>query len=413
MILGSLISSVRHPDALEAVDEGQQADEPLQSPPRLRVASVQTSGERGGAEYANVELLNALRACGLDARLLSDQPELVNGTDVPVTEIDLGPKIKRSTWRRLALSFPLLLWRLGSGLARESRRAPIDVLLLHFKKEQLLSTLLPKRLTGAVVWAEWGPLPTPLTHGPARWLYVTAARRARLIAAVSESTRESLIAAGVPAGKVVVIHNIVDAAEVAFDPEARTRYRREWGVGESDFVIGCVSRLNSAKRNDVIVEAMAHLAEDVVLVFAGEGDDEGALRAQAAAYGDRVRFLPTPRGYVQEVLSACDLVAFAPQPIEGAPRSIIFGQLTERPVVATGPEGAREMIPPETGTILSSPHDPRALAECVEAYRTDPERRAREGRAGRALAQARYDRATVIDEWVRHLGLLGGHTNAA
>jgi glycosyltransferase involved in cell wall biosynthesis len=61
------------------------------------------------------------------------------------------------------------------------------------------------------------------------------------------------------------------------------------------------------------------------------------------------------------------------------------------------------MIPPDTGTILASPHDPEALARCIEAYRKDPERRAREGHAGRVLAQARYDRGAVVDEWVRHL----------
>ncbi|HEX3519309.1 MAG TPA: glycosyltransferase family 4 protein [Solirubrobacteraceae bacterium] len=402
-MIASLISSWRVTEAPGSQHSADQAQDSTQPEGRLHIASVQTSGERGGAEYANVELLNAFRGRGLDARLVSDQPGLVIGTDVPVTEIDLGPKIKRSTWRRLAINCPLLVWRLARALAREGRDDPIDVLLLHFKKEQLISALLPRRLTGVVVWAEWGPLPTPLTRGPARWLYVTAARRARMIAAVSESTRESLISAGVPAAKVVVIHNIVDAEEVTFDEQARDRYRREWGFRDDTFVIGCVSRLNSSKRNDVIVDSMSYLAEDVVLVFAGEGDDEEALRAQAAAHGDRVRFLPTPRGYVQDVLSACDLVAFAPQPIEGAPRSIIFGQLTERPVVATGPEGARDMIPPDTGTILASPHDPKALAACIEAYKEDPERRAQEGHAGRVLAQARYDRRAVVDEWVRHI----------
>lgn len=250
-MFASPISSWRVMEAPEAQGSDGQTRGPMQPERSLRIASVQTSGERGGAEYANVELLNALRGRGMDARLLSDQPALVIGTAVPVTEIDLGPKIKRSTWRRLAISCPLLVWRLTRALARERRDEPVDVLLLHFKKEQLISALLPRHLTGAVVWAEWGPLPTPLTHGPARWLYVTAARRARMIAAVSESTRESLIAAGVPAAKVVVIHNIVDAEEVTFDAQARSRYRHEWGLKDDTFVIGCVSRLNSNKRNDV------------------------------------------------------------------------------------------------------------------------------------------------------------------
>lgn len=369
----------------------------------LHVVSVQTSGERGGGEYANVEVLSGLQARGVDVTLLSNQPALVEGTAVPVVQIELGPKIRRTTLRRVALGFPRWLWRLRRALEREAAREPIDVLLVHFKKEQIMSAMLPRRLTGAVVWAEWGRLPEPLARGLARYLYLAAARRAKLIVAVSESTRGSLIDAGVPAGKVVVIHNIVDGQEVAFDAAARARYRREWGVGEETFVLGCVSRLNASKRNDVIIDALAYLPDMVMLVLAGDGEDEPALRARAAPYGDRVRFLPTPRGYVQEILSACDLAVFAPQQVEGAPRSIIFGQLSERAVLASGPEGAEGMVVAGTGTIVSPAHDPRALAACIESYREDPERCAREGRAGRALALERYDPDAVVDEWVLKL----------
>jgi glycosyltransferase involved in cell wall biosynthesis len=148
-------------------------------------------------------------------------------------------------------------------------------------------------------------------------------------------------------------------------------------------------------------------------VLAGDGEDEPALRARAAPYEDRVLFLPTPRGYVQEVLSACDLAVFAPQQVEGAPRSIIFGQLTERAVVASGSEGADGMVVAGTGTIVSPEHDPRALAACIESYREDPDRCAREGRAGRELALERYDPEAVVAEWVTKLrAVSAGELNA-
>jgi glycosyltransferase involved in cell wall biosynthesis len=374
----------------------------------LHVVSVQTSNERGGGEFANVEVLSGLQARGMDVKLLSNQPALVEGTAVPIVEIDLGPKLSRATIGRVALGAPRWLLRLRRALEREAKDNPIDILLLHFKKEQLMSSWLPSSLAKQVVWAEWGRLPAPMTRGVPRFLYAVAARRAGLIVAVSESTRGSLIDAGIPAKKVVVVHNIVDGREIAFDAAARERNRRDWGVEDRTFVLGCVSRLNASKRNDVIVDALAYLPREVMLVLAGDGEDEQALRDRAAPYGDRVRFLPTPRGYVQEVLSACDLAVFAPQQVEGAPRSIIFGQLTERAVIASGPEGADGMVVAGTGTIVSPAHDPRALAACIEAYREDPERRAREGRAGRALALARYEPDAVVDEWVSTLRALSG-----
>ena len=392
--------------SLPAQEPHANGSGPIQT--HLHVVSVQTSGELGGAEYANVELLNALQAYGANVTLLGDQPALVSGTEVAFTAIDLGPKIKRSSWPRVVLGFLPWLARLRRALEREACTEPIDVTLLHFKKEQLMSALLPRRLTGAVVWAEWGRLPVPLTRGLARRFYLVAARRAKLIVAVSESTRESLIEAGVPAAKVIVINNIVDGAEVAFDALARESYRSEWEVEDGTLVLGCISRLNASKRNDVIVDAMAYLPEDVVLVLAGDGDDESALRLRAAPYGERVRFLPTPRGYVQKVLSACDLAVFAPQELEGAPRAIIFGQLCERAVIASGPEGARDMVTPGTGSIVTPAHDPRMLAVCIDSYRSDPERRLREGQAGRALAQERYDRGAVVEEWFTRLSALAG-----
>jgi glycosyltransferase involved in cell wall biosynthesis len=399
-------SNGRESHALDAPDQAPAP--PASMGVHLHVVSVQTSGELGGAEYANVELLSALRTGGATVALLGDQPMLVSGTDVAFTEIDLGPKIKRSSLRRVVRGFLPWLWRLRRALEHEARHQRIDVTLLHFKKEQLMSALLPRRLTGAVVWAEWGRLPLPLTHGPARLFYLAAARRAKLIVAVSESTRASLIEVGVPAAKVIVINNIVDGSEVAFDAVAREDYRRKWGVGDGTLVLGCVSRLNAAKRNDVIVDAMAYLPEDVMLVLAGDGENEAALRARAAPYGERVRFLPTPRGYVQKVLSGCDLAVFAPQELEGAPRAIIFGQLCERAVIASAPEGAKGMVAEGTGSIVTPAHDPRMLAACIESYRIDPARRVREGQAGRALAQSRYDRSAVVAAWFSQLSALGG-----
>src|ERR1019366_8364012 len=70
---------------------------------------------------------------------------------------------------------------------------PVGALMLHFKKEQLLCALLPRRLTGEIVWAEWGPVPPPMRRGPARLLYALAARRARRIMAISEGTRRTII----------------------------------------------------------------------------------------------------------------------------------------------------------------------------------------------------------------------------
>jgi len=369
---------------------------------RDQIVSIQTTNERGGAEYANVDLLDALAARGHDVVLLTNVPDIAAGSRVAARKIDLGPKLARRSAGRVLLTSPLIVVRLALALRAER---PAGVLLLHFKKEQLLCALLPPGLTGRIVWAEWGPVPPPMRRGLARRLYARAARRASRIMAVSEGTRHSVIAAGVPPEKVVVVPNLVDVDAVEFDPSGRAELRRSWGVGEETFVVGCISRFQRRKRNDVVIDAMAHLGVEVLLVMAGEGAEEQALRERAAPYGDQVRFVPNVRGHVERFLSACDLLVFAPSPTEGAPRVIVMAQLVGVPVVATDSEGAEGLIPPSVGTIVSPAHDPSALARAIEAYRLDPERRHREGEAARRFTLESHDPERTLRSAEDALGL--------
>lgn len=370
--------------------------------PGPRIVSIQTTGERGGAEYANVDLLAALAARGHDVVLVTNVPDIADGTGVRVRPVDLGPKLARRSALRVVLEAPRTLWRLVRVLAAER---PAGVTFLHFKKEQLLCALLPPRLTGTIVWAEWGPVPPRLRHGLPRWLYAAAARRARAILAVSEGTRRTVIECGVAPERVLVVPNLVDVDEVGFDAGARAELRAAWGVGDTTLVVGCISRFQRRKRNDVVVDAMAHLDGDVQLVMAGEGEEEAALRERAAPYGERVRFVPNVRGHVEAFLSACDVLVFAPSPTEGAPRVIVMAQLVGVPIVATDPEGAAELVPAGTGTIVQPSHDPLALAEALAGYRDDRERCRREGAAGRIATRERHDPERTLRSVEDALGL--------
>lgn len=367
-----------------------------------RIVSIQTTNERGGAEYANVDVLEALRNRGHDVLLVTNVPDIAASTGVPVYAIELGPKLSHRNARQVALAAPRTLWRLARAL-REAR--PVAVTLVHFKKEQLLCALLPPSITGTIVWAEWGPVPPRLRHGIPRLLYALAARRAKWIMAVSEGTKRTVVDAGVPESKVVVVPNLVDVDDIGFDATARSRLRAEWGVPNSTFVIGCISRFQHRKRNDVVIDAVEYLDGELLLLLAGEGEEEPALRERAARFGDRVRFVPNARGHVEAFLSACDVLVFAPSPTEGAPRVIVMAQLVGVPVVATDPEGAADMIAPRTGTIISPSHDPRALAAALAEYQADPERRRREGAAGRAATLERHDPERTLQAIERSLGL--------
>ncbi|MBA3264617.1 MAG: glycosyltransferase family 4 protein, partial [Thermoleophilaceae bacterium] len=331
-----------------------------------------------------------------EAVLLTSHPDTAEGTRVAARHVNLGPKLGARTWPRLAATWPLVLRRLRRELERE---APFDVLLLHFKKEQLLAPRLPGELRARIAWAEWGPVPALLRHGMPNRLYRRAADDVAAVLAISDGTRRSLIDAGVPAQRIAIVPNAIDPSRFRPLPEAGAAHRRALGVPDDAFTIGCLTRFNSKKRNEVAIDAAVRLARDpgppVHLLMIGEGETEAELRTRAAPLGDAAHFVPSSGAEPAELLSGCDVVVFCPSPTEGEPLAISIGMLAERPVVATAAEGATGLVEPGTGAIAVPDHDEAAVAALLAGYRGDPARTTSEGRAARRLAAARHDPAVV------------------
>jgi glycosyltransferase involved in cell wall biosynthesis len=366
----------------------------------MKIVSVMTTDSSGGAEFAAVEMLEALRQRGHRTVMLTDMPGIGRDTEVEVQPIVIGPKLSTRSWSDLTLRSPLLLSRLRTALRAQ---APYDVLLVHYKKEQLLARLLPSSLARTVVWAEWGPVPFPLRKGLPRRAYLAAAARVPLVMAVSEGTRRSVTDVGVDSQKVVVVPNVLRTDEIQYTEEGRARVRAELGIPAEAFVVGCISRFHPKKRNDVVVSAVRDLDDPRVhLILAGDGETEAELRSLAAPLGERAHFIATPGSEVPDVLSAFDVSVFCPSPTEGAPRAVILGMLANRPCLSTGAEGVSDMITPEIGGIADPENDPASLRALLVRYLDDPQRAAREGAAARAHAERTYA-APVVAELIEGL----------
>jgi glycosyltransferase involved in cell wall biosynthesis len=358
----------------------------------MKIVSVMTGAAPGGAEFATIELLDALIERGNEVVMVSDSAEIGRDSKVEVRPLELGPKLSGRSWPRLALSWPLLGRRLRAAL---EPLAPYDVLLLHYKKEQLLGPGLPPALRPQIAWAEWGPVPRQMRRGPGRALYARAAAGADPIFAISAGTRDSVIATGVDPARVTVLPNAMRTEEIRFSAAGRERWRQRLEIPTGAFTVGCISRFHPKKRNDVVIDAVAALGEDAHLVLAGAGETEAELRERAAVLGSRAHILPTPGAEVGDLLSAFDVSVFCPSPAEGQPRAVILGMLAGRPCVSTGAEGVVGLIEEEFGTIVSPENDPAAVAAALRPYRDDPERVQREGELAARRAVERFDRAVV------------------
>lgn len=366
----------------------------------MKIVSVMTTTSSGGAEFAAVEMLDALAARGHECVMVSDVADIARDTGLRVVPIDIGPKLSTRSYGSLALRWPLLVRRLRRVLATE---APYDVLLVHYKKEQLMARRLPAELAATTVWCEWGPVPFPLRKGLPRKAYLRAAEEAALVMAISPLTGENLVEVGVPRAKVEVVNNVLRTDDIDFTAAGRARIRGELGIPADAFVTGCISRFNHKKRNDVVVDAVKLLDDPRAhLILAGDGEMEASLREVGAPLGERLHIVPTPRGDVGDVLSAFDVSVFCPSPTEGQPRAVILGMLARRPCLSTGAEGVSDMIRPEFGAITDPENDPAPLAAVLRTYLADPQLAARQGDAARAFAERTYA-APVVAEHIESL----------
>ena len=215
--------------------------------------------------------------------------------------------------------------------------------------------------------------------------------------AVSESTRQDLVARGLFADRIVVVPNGIDLDRYRPDA-ASTRTERP--------TLLFLGRLKRYKRVDLVLAALAALARDgldVELLVAGEGEELERLRDRARELGiaDRVQLL----GFVDERLKIELLrrawVHVLTSPKEGWGLSNLEAAACGTPSVASDSPGLREsVVDGETGLLV--PHgDVPALTRALGALLRDRDRRARMGRRARAFAEGfGWDAAAAAVEGV-------------
>jgi len=230
------------------------------------------------------------------------------------------------------------------------------------------------------------------------------------IVAVARTHRDYLIAKeGVPAERVVVIHNGVDPER--FRPpsqDERTRARRELGIPEDAYVAVIVAALRPEKNHPMLIRAAARLRRadrPFILLVVGEGGEGDALRRLAGSLdlGETVRFLGR-RPDVPEVLAAADLSVLCSHPVvETFPLSVLESMACGLPVVATAVGSVPEMIEDGSTGVLVPPGDEDALTEAVDGLGLDPSLRREMGARARSLVVERFSEETMIDSYARML----------
>lgn len=241
----------------------------------------------------------------------------------------------------------------------------------------------------------WKQLPGP-RH---RWL----ARQVEVFWTVSEWVAEQLVALGVPAGRLEVVHLGVDPAAYAPDAALRARTRAALGVADEVALVLCASHLRPGKGTELLPALAAGLAAEpggTLLVAAGDGGLRGRIEAEAAAHGlgdDRLRLLGV-REDVPALLAAADLFLFPTQANEGMGLGVLEAMAAGVPVVGTAVSDIGRM--PREIVSLVPQGEPERLLQACRALLRDPADAARRGAAGRELVIERFSVAAAVEKHV-------------
>ena len=231
-------------------------------------------------------------------------------------------------------------------------------------------------------------------HALSRWKYARGPDR---LIAISETVRQVLLEAGVPAGRISLVPSGIDL-ETPPPPEGPSLRERMGALAGAPVVL-TIASLADYKDHPTLLEAAARLApRDPMTRWAvcGAGGLLEPIRREVDRRGlaDRLRYLgfvAGARGYLREADVFC-----LSSKTEGLGTSVLDAMAAGVPVAATAGGGIPEMIEHDVTGLLAPVGDGAALAAAVDRLIDDPPLAARLAAAARERVRE-FDIRRTID----------------
>jgi len=333
----------------------------------------------GGAEVHVSEICTRLASRGFEFTLAA-----CSHSGAPAREIFHGLEI-----RRLG-PLPLYYLRAAWLCARDTRRGNFDVVVEHLNKLPFLSPMVSAAPVVAVCHHLFGTsaflqVAWPIAAGvvAAEKLIPTCYKRAAFVA-VSESTREDLVARGIPRAQIRIVHNGIRPAKPGLDPPSRRGPR-----------VAYLGRLEPYKRVDVMLAALATLVPrfpGLEVVIVGRGADRPRLEdaAQRLGIAERTRFCGFVSDSERDAILGRTRVCVCPSVKEGWGLTVIEANSAGVPVVASDAPGLRDAVRNGDTGFLVPEGDVAQFAQRIQRLLADDALVDRMSQAGLAWSQ-RFD----------------------
>ena len=338
---------------------------------RVAVLHPQTAFVRGGAETHAEALVRALKAAGHDADLVQ-----IAGKWYPASQ----------------LAHQMAVWR--SFDITESNGLKVDaVIALKFpayliEHERKIVWLIHQHRTAYELWdhPEFADLSRQDDGAGVRDMVWNADRlalnEAKRVFTNSKNVKERLWS------------SLRIPSEHLYHASGVTEHLLDQPAGPYGDYLLFPSRMESLKRQSLVIDAMTHVRSDVKLVLVGRGPDEPQLRARVDKLGlkDKVRFeIGVSDDRLHQLYLGALGVYFGPFD-EDYGYVTLEGFAAERPVVTlTDSGGPLEFVADgETGFVCAP--EPKAIAEAFDRLQRDHDLAASMGKAGNAFVRTEVPR---------------------
>jgi glycosyltransferase involved in cell wall biosynthesis len=221
----------------------------------------------------------------------------------------------------------------------------------------------------------------------------------------SEEVARSLRACGISAGRISIVNEGVEIQAPAKSVE-RDEARQRWGVGEDQFLFGCVSVFVPEKGQRHLLDALALVRAqhpNARLILAGDGPCRHDLEVLASQLKlqDAVIFA----GFVEDiatVYAALDGFAF-PSEFEGLGTALQTAMGMGLPCVSTARGGLAEVVEHERSALVAEPDGPE-FASAMLRIMEDKNLRLRLGESARLEIANRFSAARMVDNTIKVYG---------
>jgi PEP-CTERM/exosortase A-associated glycosyltransferase len=239
---------------------------------------------------------------------------------------------------------------------------------------------------------EWGP-----RYRLVRALETQALKRADHVTTICEGLRQDILARGIPAQRVTVIPNAVDADSFQVGGVADEALKAELGLAGKT-VVGFIGSFYAYEGLDLLLDALPSIVgelPDVRVLLVGGGPQEAALKSQAARLGIEQQVVFTgrvPHGEVNRYYDLVDILAYPRHSMRltelVTPLKPLEAMAQGRLLVASDVGGHRELIEDGKTGILFRAGDRDALAAAVVGLVRDRASWPRLRDAGRRFVEA-------------------------